>query len=120
MGHAHAPCLQGVAVRGRRALPGQGVPRAGDTPVTPPKPRLLGEEAADLLGAHLRRLALGVEEEDVAFDPPDVGLLRAQTIVARTQGGADAVVLTHIEAQMHTRLAAVTEEVAGDGLIITL
>ena len=44
--------------------------------------RQRGEEACDLLGAHLGRMALGVKEEDVALDPRDVGLLRAPTVMA--------------------------------------
>jgi hypothetical protein len=37
------------------------------------------------------RVALGVEEEDVALDPRDVGLFRAATVVASAQGGTGAV-----------------------------
>ena len=39
MRHAHAPRLQDVAVRGRRAPPGQRVPRAGDSPRSPRRSR---------------------------------------------------------------------------------
>jgi len=53
--------------------------------------RQRGEEAGHFRGTHLGRMALGVEEEDVALDPRDVGLLGAPTVVASAQGGADAV-----------------------------
>jgi hypothetical protein len=53
--------------------------------------RQRGEEAGHFRGAHLGRMALGAEEEDVALDPRDVGLLGAPAVVASAQGGANAV-----------------------------
>ncbi len=49
-----------------------------------------GDEAGDLRGAHLGRVALTVEE-DVAPDPCDVGVFGPTAIVAGAQGGAHSV-----------------------------
>jgi hypothetical protein len=55
------------------------------------------------------------------IDGPQSGLLNYRTLQEhRGQLGCKRLVLTHIGAQMHNRLAEVTEEVAGDGLVITL
>jgi chaperonin GroEL (HSP60 family) len=43
-----------------------------------------------------------------------------KAVSSTTELGCKRLVLTHIGAQMHNRLAEVTEEVAGDGLVITL
>ena len=49
-----------------------------------------GEKPGDLGRAHLRRVALGVEE-DIALDPPDVCLFGAATVVAAANSITDAV-----------------------------
>ena len=50
----------------------------------------VGDEGVDLGLAHLERVAL-VVKEDVAADPADVGLFRAQAVVAGADRVADAV-----------------------------
>ena len=55
------------------------------------------------------------------IDVPQRGLLNYRTLQEhRAQLACKRLVLTHIGAQMQNRLAEVTEEVAGDGLVITL
>jgi hypothetical protein len=48
------------------------------------------QKLRDLGPAHLRRMALAVEEDEAA-DPGDIGLLGAAAAVARPEGGADLV-----------------------------
>lgn len=50
----------------------------------------MGEELPDLLDAHLLRVALAVEEDE-AFDPVRVSLLRADAEVAQACDRADAI-----------------------------
>lgn len=55
------------------------------------------------------------------IDVPQRGLLNYRTLQEkRNQLTCKRLVLTHIGAQMQNRLAEVTEEVASDGLVITL
>jgi ribonuclease BN (tRNA processing enzyme) len=55
------------------------------------------------------------------IDVPQRGLLNYHTLQAhRGQLTCKRLVLTHIGSQMQNRLAEVTEEVAGDGLVVTL
>jgi hypothetical protein len=50
-----------------------------------------------------------------------MGLLNYRTLQARRDKlTCKRLVLTHVGAQMQNRLADVEEEVAGDGLVITL
>ena len=49
-----------------------------------------GEEAGDLCGAHLGRVALAMEE-DVAPDPRDVGVFGPAAVVACAESRADRV-----------------------------
>ena len=55
------------------------------------------------------------------IDVPQRGLLNYRTLREhRGQLDCKRLVLTHIGSQMQNRLAEVTEEVAGDGLVVTL
>lgn len=58
--------------------------RSGYLPVR----REMREELADLIRAHLRGVALAVEEDE-ALDPVDVGALRADAIMPEPQGSPD-------------------------------
>jgi hypothetical protein len=68
--------LQHVPVQEQEGAQGLVLGRGGHPAVD----RQRGEEAGDLRSPHLRGMALGVEEEDVALDPRDIGLLRLRRL----------------------------------------
>ena len=75
--------LQHVAVQEQEGAQGLVLGRGRDVAAHGQR----GEEAGDLWGAHLGRVALAVEE-DVALDPRDVGVFGPAAIGAGAQGGA--------------------------------
>jgi hypothetical protein len=78
--------LQHVAVQEQQRAQGLVLGRGRDVAIDSQR----GQEPRDLRGAHLGGVAL-VVEEDIALDPPDIGVFGSVAVVAGLDGATDPV-----------------------------